>query len=61
MTPQTGIRQAPLFMGFSINRTLSYPGIEPGSLALQADSFPYEPSGKFIFNHVQNRGFCYYS
>ena len=28
------------------------PGIEPGSLALQADSLPSEPQGKPTFSHI---------
>ena len=50
-------RQAPLSMGFSRQEywsglpcpspgDLPYPGIELGSLALQADSLPTEPPGK---------------
>ena len=27
-------------------------GIEPGSPALQADSLPSEPQGKYIINHI---------
>ena len=31
-----------------------YPGIEPGSLAWQADSLPTQPPGKNIVNQGQN-------
>ena len=55
--PWTVARQAPLSMGFSRQEYWSglpflspgdFPdtGIEPTSLALQADSLPYEPPGK---------------
>ena len=53
-TPRTIAHQAPLSMGFSRPEyrsglpfpspgDLPDPGIHPGSLALQADSFPSEP------------------
>ena len=56
-TPWTKACQAPLSMGFSRKEhwsglpfpspeDLSYPGIEPGSPALQVDSLPTEPPGK---------------
>ena len=32
----------------SFSRGSSRPGIEPGSLALRADSLPFEPPGKVI-------------
>ena len=52
-----GLDQAPLSMGFSRQEywsglpflfpgDLPDPGIEPGSLTLQADSLPSEPPGK---------------
>ena len=55
--PQTVAHQAPLSMGFSRQEywsglplpspgDLPYPGIDPASPALQADSFLSEPSGK---------------
>ena len=55
-TPQTVARQAPLSMGFSRQEyesglpfaspaDLPYPGIEPGSPTLQADSLQSEPPG----------------
>ena len=58
-TPWTAARQAPLSMGFSRQEywsglpfsspgDLPYPGIEPGSPVLQADSLPSEPPGKPI-------------
>ena len=54
----TVVHQAPLSMEFSRQEywiglpgpspgDLSNPGIEPGSPALQADSLPSEPPGKF--------------
>ena len=54
-TPWTGAHQVPLFMGFSRQEywsglpftsagDLSDPGNEPGSSALQADSFQSEPN-----------------
>ena len=57
MTPWTVARQAPLSMGFSRQEywsglpfpspgALPDPGIEPGSLTLQAESSPSEPPGK---------------
>ena len=57
VTPQTVAHQAPLSTGFSRPGywsrlpclplgDLPNPGIEPGSLALQADSLPSEPPGK---------------
>ena len=57
VTPWTGTRQAPLSMGFSRQEhwsglpfpspgDLPEPGIEPGSLALQADPLVFEPLGK---------------
>ena len=56
-TPWTVAHQAPLSMGFSRQEywsglplpspgDLPYPGIEPGSPALQADSLPSEPPGE---------------
>ena len=56
VTPQTVARQAPLSMGFSRQENwsrlpfpspgdLSYPVIEPGSPAMQADSLPTELQG----------------
>ena len=56
-TPWTVALQAPLSMGFSRQEYwsglpfpspgyLPDPGIEPGSLALQAQSLPSEPQGK---------------
>ena len=58
-TPWTGVCQASLSMEFSRQEywnglpcpspgDLSYPGIEPGSPALQACSLLYEPPGMFI-------------
>ena len=57
MTPWTVARQAPLSIEFSRQEYWSvlpfpspgdvpYPGIEPGSSALQADSLPSEPPEK---------------
>ena len=57
-TPWTVAYQAPLFLGFSRQEyssgfpfpspgDLPNPGIEPGSLKLQADALPSEPEGKF--------------
>ena len=57
MTPWTVARQAPLSMGFSRQEywsglpfpspgALPDPGIEPGSLTLQAESLASEPPGK---------------
>ena len=57
MTPRTVAYQAPLSMAFSRQEYLSglpfpppgnlpNPGMEPMSLALQADSLPSEPPGK---------------
>ena len=57
VTPWTVVYQAPLSMGFSRQGywgglpfpspgNLCNPGIEPGSLALQADSLLTEPQGK---------------
>ena len=60
LQPQwTVVCQAPLSMGFSrqeywsgvpfpSSRDLTDPGIEPGSLALQADSFLSEPQGSHV-------------
>ena len=46
-TPWTIACQAPLSMGFScISFSNPNPGIEPGSLALQADALSSEPPGK---------------
>ena len=56
VTPWTVARQAPLSMGFSRQEywsglpfpfpgNLPYPGIEPSSSELQADSSPSEPLG----------------
>ena len=56
-TPWTVACQAPLSMGFSRQEywsglpfpspgDLPEPGIEPRSLALKADSLPFEPPGK---------------
>ena len=58
-TPWTVVRQAPLSMGFSRKECwsglpfpspgdLPYPGIEPGSPALQVNSFPTESPGKSL-------------
>ena len=55
MTPWTVARQAPLSMDFSRQEywdglpfpspgDLPNPGVEPGSLTLQADSLPQDPS-----------------
>ena len=64
-TPWTVALQAPLFMGFSRQEYWSglpfpspgdflYPGTEPMSPALQAESLPSEPSGGLQWNtHVQ--------
>ena len=57
MTPWTVAHQAPLSMEFSRQaywsglpfpspENLPYPGIKPGSPALQANSLPTEPQGK---------------
>ena len=57
VTPWTVAYQAPLSIGFSRQEYLSglpfpspgdlpNPGIEPGSLSLQADALPSEPPGK---------------
>jgi len=57
VTPGTAAHQAPLSLGFlrqehwiglpfSSPGDLLNPGIEPSSLALQADSLPSEPPGK---------------
>ena len=59
-TPPTVAQQAPLFMGFSRQEywsglpfpspeDLPNPGIKPRSLALQADSLPYELQGSSMF------------
>ena len=59
-TPWTVAHQAPLSMGFPRPEhwsgllfpplgDLPDPGIKPGSLALQADSLPYEPPGKPLY------------
>ena len=64
-TPQTVVRQAPLFMEFSRQECwsglpcpspgdLPYPGIEPGSPTLQADSLPSEPPGQLF----ESRALC---
>ena len=56
-TPQTVAYQVPPSMGFSRQEywgglpfpspgDFPYPGIEPGSPALQADTLPSEPPGK---------------
>ena len=58
-TPWTVAHQAPLSMGFSRQGYWSglpspspgdfpYPGMDPGSLALQADALPSEPPGKLV-------------
>ena len=58
VTPWTVAHQAPLSMGFSRQEYLSglpfpspddlpYPGIQPRSPALQADSLPSELQGRF--------------
>ena len=64
MTPWTVACQAPLVQGIlqarilqwaaiSLSGDLPYPGIEPGSPALQADSLPYgTPDEAEVFNHV---------
>ena len=60
MTPWTVAGQAPLSMEFSRQEywsglpfsspgDLPDPGIEPGCPALEADSLPSEPPGKFLF------------
>ena len=60
--PWTAARQALLSMGFSRQEyqsglpfpspgDLPDPGIEPRSPALQADSLPSEPPGKWTFIH----------
>ena len=57
--PWTVAHQAPLSMGFFGQEywsglpfpspgDLPEPGIEPGSPALQADSLPFEPPGKYL-------------
>ena len=59
--PRTGDHHPPLSLGFPRQEywsglpfpspgDLPDPGIEPGSLALQADSLPSEPQGKFKYN-----------
>ena len=59
MTPWTVAHEAPLSMGFPKQenwsglpfpspRDLPDPGIEPGSLALQADCLPSESPGKTV-------------
>ena len=59
-TPWTVAHQAPLSMGFSRQEywsglpfpspgNLPYPGIEPRSPALRADSLPTEPQGKPVY------------
>ena len=64
MAPWTVVFQAPLSMGFPRQEYKSVlpfpysgdfpnPGIEPGSLALQADSLPTELRGK---PHMTTRG-----
>ena len=61
-TPWTVARQAPLSMGFSRQEywselsfpslgDLPNPGIEPGSLPLQADSLPSKPPGKPTYKY----------
>ena len=63
--------QAPLSMGFSRQEywsglpftspgDLSNPGIEPGSLALQADSLPSEPPGKPVIEQKIEERWIYY-
>ena len=58
--PQTVAHKAPLSMGFSRQEywsglpfpspeDLPYPGVEPGSPALQADSLPFELQGRALF------------
>ena len=61
VTPRIIVHQAPLSMGFNKQECCSglpfpspedlpYPGMEPGSPALQADSSQTEPPGKpFLF------------
>ena len=62
VTPWTVAYQAPPSLGFSRQEywsglsfpspgDLPNPGIELGSLALQADALPSEPSGKLITNN----------
>ena len=62
-TPWTVACQAPLSMGFSRQEYwsrlpfpppgyLPYPGIKPGSPALQADSLPFESPGKPLHHHL---------
>ena len=62
-TPWTVAHQAPLVLGFSRWEywsglpflppgALPAPGIEPSSLALQAESIPHEPSGKPAFIYI---------
>ena len=64
MTLWTVARHAPLSMGFSRQEywnglpcpppgDLPDPGIEPKSIALQADSLPTEPPGK-VTDHTPN-------
>ena len=64
-TPWTVAYQAPLSMGFPMQKhwsglpfpslgDLSNPGIELGSLALQADSLPSEPPGKPLCLHIRS-------
>ena len=59
-TPWSAVYQAPLSMGFSRHEywsglpfsppgDLPNPGVEPGSLALQADALPSEPQGSPYF------------
>ena len=59
-TPWTVAYQAPPSMGFSRQECwsglpfpspgdLPNPGIEPGSPALQADTLPSEPPGKYVY------------
>ena len=40
---------------------LSNPGIEPRSVALQADSLPSEPPGRMVLGGFQNNVFVSYS
>ena len=57
VTLQTIVYQAPLSMGFScISFSNPNPGIEPGSLALQADALSSEPPGKPLLSFHAKMG-----
>ena len=70
LTPQAAVHQAPLSMGFSRKEywsglpfpspgDLPDPGMEPKSLALQADSFMSEPPGKPPAGYYgKSKSFC---